>query len=73
MDLGTWDLKYYTPPQSFMVQMTLGAKRFRCEACRCNFVSFRKLKLKSTFRRRPAPLPTVDTETYRTPEDIEVS
>jgi hypothetical protein len=52
MDLGTWELKYYQPPTTQMMAINLGAKRRRCEACRCNFVSFRLLKEKSTFRRR---------------------
>jgi len=55
MDLGTWDLKYYEPPSGQKFRMNLGAKRFRCEACRCNFVSFRLLKEKSTFRRSGRP------------------
>jgi len=52
MDLGTWELRYYSPPTLQLWAMNLGARRRRCEACRCNFVSFRALKEKSTFRRR---------------------
>lgn len=75
MDLGTWDLKYYAPPRSVLIKIGLGAKRFRCEACRCNFVSFRKLKWKSTFRKRPGQNASAgqDQETNGAPDDIEVS
>ena len=52
MDLGTWELRYYTPPSGQVMALSFGATRYRCEACRCNFVSFRKLKEKSTFRKR---------------------
>lgn len=52
MDLGTWELRYYSPPTMQRLAMNFGAHRRRCEACRCNFVSFRALKERSTFRRR---------------------
>jgi len=44
MELGTWSEKYCTP--SFLVRLKIyfGALRIRCERCRCNFASFRKVK-----------------------------
>jgi transposase-like protein len=39
-DLGTWDLRHYRPTLWTRIQIALGANRWRCEACRCNFVSF---------------------------------
>lgn len=69
MDLGVWDAKYYTPTMAAQIKMALGGKRFRCEACRCNFVTFRLMKERSTFRKRVVnrPLtsyqpPSVDRE-----------
>lgn|GEM_PF-1071177 len=41
MDLSTWDPKYYHVPAWSRVRLLFGAHRWRCEACRCNFVSFR--------------------------------
>ncbi len=42
MDLTTWSESHYRPTFWMRVKRMLGAKRVRCEACRCNFVSFRK-------------------------------
>jgi hypothetical protein len=50
MDLSTWELKYYSPTQWSLIKLSLGGRRLRCEACRCNFVSFRLTKERSTFR-----------------------
>lgn len=41
MDLSTWDPKYYHISHLASLKIFLGANRWRCEACRCNFVSFR--------------------------------
>ena len=41
MRLSTWDTKHYRIPRWKKVLMTLGAHRYRCNACRYNFVSFR--------------------------------
>ena len=45
-DLTTWDLRHYHAALSMRIQIALGANRWRCEACRCNFVSFRGRKEK---------------------------
>jgi hypothetical protein len=50
MDLSTWELKYYSPTRWSLIQLAMGGRRLRCEACRCNFVSFRLTKERSTFR-----------------------
>jgi len=46
MDLSTWDSKYYRVPGWSKVRLALGANRWRCDACRCNFVSFRPCRSK---------------------------
>ena len=50
MDLSSWELKYYNPTSWSLFKLALGGRRLRCEACRCNFVSFRFTKERSTFR-----------------------
>ena len=40
-DLIAWPEKYYRPSFWRRLQYTLGAHRYRCAACRYNFVSFR--------------------------------
>lgn len=50
MDLSSWEQKYYSPSQWSIVKLAVGGSRVRCEACRCNFVSFRLVKERSTFR-----------------------
>ena len=45
-DLTTWDLRHYHAALSMRIQLWFGARRWRCEACRCNFVSFRGRKEK---------------------------
>jgi hypothetical protein len=44
MDLVYWSKKYYKPNPWTNFLISLGAQRYRCSACRCNFVSFRPLK-----------------------------
>jgi len=50
MDLSSWELKYYSPTRWSIFKLGIGGRRLRCEACRCNFVSFRLTKERSTFR-----------------------
>ena len=45
-DLSTWDLKHYRATRWVRFQLLLGASRWRCEVCRCNFVSLRPRKEK---------------------------
>lgn len=53
-DLGTWSVKYYRAPTRWLVLMKLGAKRYRCEYCRHNFIDFRRAKFKYRGRGRQA-------------------
>ncbi len=43
-DLSTWELRHYHATFWMRVQLFLGANRWRCEVCRCNFVSFFRRK-----------------------------
>ncbi len=45
-DLTTWDLRHYRATGWMRLRILLGAKRWRCEVCRCNFVSLRPRKEK---------------------------
>jgi len=49
-DLSIWDPKYYRSSFLANLKILLGGNRWRCEACRCNFVSFRPRKEK--YRRK---------------------
>jgi hypothetical protein len=51
MDLNGWTGKTYTPPFWVGLKVTLGAHKFRCEYCRCNFAAFRRRKEVFTFKR----------------------
>ncbi|MDX2182329.1 MAG: hypothetical protein SFV18_22255 [Bryobacteraceae bacterium] len=42
-ELTTWSEKYHRTTAWQAWRLALGAKRVRCAACRCNFVSFRKV------------------------------
>ena len=46
MDLTVWDPKYYRAGVWIEVKAWLGGNRWRCEPCRCNFVSWRPRKEK---------------------------
>lgn len=49
--LTTWDPRYYAPGPMTVFLMSLGAKRVRCDACRYNFVSFRRVKNYGSWRK----------------------
>lgn len=44
MDLAKWSPHRYRAPLSMRVKLVFGARPWRCEACRTNFVSFRMRK-----------------------------
>jgi hypothetical protein len=46
MDLTIWDPKRYRSRSWERFKLNLGANAWRCEPCRCNFVSFRPRKEK---------------------------
>lgn len=48
MELSTWSRKYYRPGMWASFLVTFGAQKYRCTACRCNFVSFRPRKCGSS-------------------------
>ncbi|MGO9240084.1 MAG: hypothetical protein ACLQBJ_04660 [Bryobacteraceae bacterium] len=45
-DLSTWDPRHYHATFWMRVRLFFGASRWRCEACRCNFISFLRRKEK---------------------------
>lgn len=55
-ELTTWSLEYYNPTAWTIWKMRLGAKRFRCNACRCNFVSWKPARDKKRWKRPPHPV-----------------
>ena len=44
VELSTWSRKYYRAGLWASFLVTFGAQKYRCTACRCNFVSFRPRK-----------------------------
>ena len=55
LDLTGWKKDRYIIPGSWKLLFAMGAKARRCDACRCNFVSFRPAK-RWAVRRRPTPV-----------------
>ena len=55
MELSTWSEQYYIPRVRAMVLLRLGATPYRCESCRCNFVSFRACKERFSWRKKRQP------------------
>jgi hypothetical protein len=51
-DLTTWSDQFYNAPGPVRLKLGLGAKRYRCGACRYNFAGFKKRKQVA-----PAPPP----------------
>jgi len=51
MDLNAWSGKTYEPPFWMKLKISFGAKRWRCEYCRKNFVDFRPRKEVFSFKR----------------------
>ena len=45
LNLGSWKLDHYHIPLLPRVLLRVGGKPRRCDACRCNFVSFRPVKI----------------------------
>lgn len=41
-ELGTWPQRHYNPGFAANLLLELGARKYRCPACRYNFVSFRR-------------------------------
>ncbi len=51
MDLNTWRVADHHASGGQLLLMRLGARPYRCEYCRINFVSFRRRLEKFSFRR----------------------
>ena len=49
-DLTTWSEQYYRPGAWTGFMLNLGATRYRCAACRCNFASFKSCKERFKWR-----------------------
>lgn len=62
MDLTTWSESHYRPTWWTKLQIALGAKRLRCEGCRCNFVSFRGRREKYVRREAQPTDPLVSSQ-----------
>ena len=62
LDLNTWSQAHYIVSWDMRLFMTLGAKKFRCEICRHNFVSFRRLKERFSFHRYRKNNPAADLQ-----------
>ena len=61
MDLSTWEQHHYRTSTFTRLKLALGARRMRCEVCRCNFASFRKRK---KWYRRQETAPAVASEPH---------
>ncbi|MEO7145629.1 MAG: hypothetical protein ABI165_19205 [Bryobacteraceae bacterium] len=55
MELSTWSEQYYSPRAGTIFAIRMGGTPYRCERCRCNFVSFRACKEKFSWRKYPKP------------------
>jgi hypothetical protein len=58
-ELTKWNQHYYNPPRWTRWLLRLGATAHRCEACRCNFASFKSRKESFSWRHqiRAEPVP----------------
>lgn len=55
LDLGSWKLDHYHISLFSSLHLKLGGKPRRCDACRCNFVSFRPVKLPHVRKTKRTP------------------
>ena len=53
MELVNWDEKHYRPGGRTLVKLRLGARHVRCDVCRVNFASFRRVKASYRYYTRP--------------------
>ena len=59
MDLSKWNTDHYNPPIATRIAVTCGAKAVRCEYCRHNFWSFRRVKVAFSLLKRHERSPIV--------------
>lgn len=66
MDLSKWNTDHYNPPLGTRIAVACGAKAVRCEYCRHNFWSFRRVKvvfsLLKRYERSPIVFDSADEE-----------
>lgn len=62
LDLSIWSESHYIVSWDMRLLLTLGAKKFRCEICRHNFVSFQRRKERSNFDRYRKNDPAADLQ-----------
>lgn len=59
MDLSKWNTDHYNPPLGTRIAVACGAKAVRCEYCRHNFWSFRRVKVVFSLLKRYERSPIV--------------
>ncbi len=59
MDLSKWNTDHYHPPLGTRIAVACAAKAVRCEYCRHNFWSFRRVKVVFSLLKRYARSPIV--------------
>jgi endogenous inhibitor of DNA gyrase (YacG/DUF329 family) len=58
LELWSWKRDHYHIPFLSRVLLSVGGKPRRCDACRCNFVSFRPVKVQPVRRAKQPPAVT---------------
>ncbi len=66
LDLSKWNTTHYSPPFTTSLAVACGAKSVRCEYCRHNFWSFRRVKVQFNPSLRAERSPIVIPATPRT-------
>ncbi len=59
LDLSKWNTDHYNPPPGTRLAVAFGAKAVRCEYCRHNFWSYRRIKLQFSQSARSKRSPIV--------------
>jgi len=59
MDLSKWNADHYNPPLGTRIAVACGAKAVRCEYCRHNFWSYRRVKMVFSLLKRYERSPIV--------------
>ena len=57
LELTTWSRRYYKVGFIKTFLVVFGAQKYRCPACRCNFVSFRPRKAPANSGEQPSDVP----------------
>lgn len=59
LDLSKWNTDHYNPPTGTRFAVACGAKPVRCEYCRHNFWSFRRVKMQFSLSARSERSPVI--------------